>query len=258
MPSAAATNHTANATSTSATSLVKSLVQKVTLELPLTRPLVVKLLDAVTLKQQPPQQQLHQSHTLPLLTLLHSTPSLQSLKSRSALTRKVKNENTVNAGITLMLHAWSSFATELTMSEPPSETAVTKSQHVVLTKSLSPIRSMSAVHHTIAAHKPVSTFNVTKPSQNATTVKNWSPHTMMNAVALTPASASQASVLNSETVHVQKDMNELSATPMPAAQLPDASHVTQLQLRPLLVRPQHHTLPRLHHTRHQHQRLHHQ
>jgi hypothetical protein len=101
--------------------------------------------------------------------------------------------------------------------------------------------STIAALHTTAATKDAPRSLVTKPFQNVTIVKNWLPHTTMNAVALTHASASQASVLNSELLHVQKVMNELSVTPMLAVQLLDALLVIQ-QLSPPLLRQQHHTL----------------
>lgn len=161
----------------------------------------------------------------------------------------------VNAGITMTLHVWSLSAMVLTISEPPSETADTKSQLAVSTRSWSPMLSTIAALHTTAATKDAPRSPVTKPFQNVTIVKNWLPHTMMNAVALTHASASQASVLNSELLHVQKVMNESSVTPMLAVQLLDALLVIQ-QLSPPLLRQQHHTLPRLSLTLIQPPRLH--
>jgi hypothetical protein len=147
----------------------------------------------------------------------------------------------VNAGITLTLHVWSLSATVLTIFEPPSETADTRSQLAVSTKSWSLMLSTIAALHTTAATKDAPRSLVTKPFQNVTIVKNWLPHTTMNAVALTHASASQASVLNSELLHVQKVMNESSVTPMLVVQLLDALLVIQ-QPSPPLLRQQHHTL----------------
>lgn len=240
MLSAAATNTIANAIPLSATSLVRSHVQVATNESLLIRWLAAKLLDVATLKQPHlPRQAL--SHTLLSHIPLQSLTSPPQPRLRSVWTRMVKNENLEKLGTTLIPHVWSTFATVLTMSEPPRESAVTFHQYALESKLLRNTSLMSVAHHTLAKIQLVPRLSVQMRSHHAITVKNWLPYHTTNAAALTSASASETSVLKLALAHVQKAMSELSPTPMHAVQSLDVSQLILPPQRQLDIPLQLHT-----------------
>ena len=69
--------------------------------------------------------------------------------------------------------------------------------------------SMNVALSTNAYQVPVPTSNAQTKFQNATIVKIWLPFQLTNAAVDTSANVTEASALNWENVHVQKDLSEL-------------------------------------------------
>ena len=238
MPSAVATSTTVSAIPPSVSSSMRSHAQLVTLRSSLRRTSAARLLDAATLR--PLQFQLPlailQALTQPLHTLSQPLILSPPHHQRSVLTRTVRSVSTVSAGTIQLLHAWSSLATVLTISVPPSVNATTRSHSVVLTSSLRPTRSTSVALLTHAAMSHARTLSAQRLSQHATTVRILLLFSMTSAAAHTSASVTDQAVLSSAIAHAQPVMSVLSLILQLAVQLPSASHATQ-QLVQLPPRP---------------------
>ena len=145
---AAATSTIVNATRTSASILPKKLAQLDTHEPSLIPVLAAQLLNVARPSQQLNQQlsQLHQPLPLPILQPIQS---LQPLQSLSASMLKVVSDVTVKAGLSKVSHAQFTLASPSTISELPSEFAVTSE---LVARSLNVRLLMSSTNAVLSTH----------------------------------------------------------------------------------------------------------